>query len=388
MLPPKPDASSGLSKDNIGDVENQSWTSSVKHEIEKVPTPKHEPRDPSPVYSPAKVKSEPVDNIEAKEKDASDVDMNKSGDNETEKEVTVSVIKGKITGIGSAKKPGKRGKRKGSVKKGKPKTPKVISQLESCGLETKVLPLKKGLDKDSSESPSNLFSGENVPSPITIPALKAAPPPPSPPVTKKTPPKPKTLLKEKEMKPLSPLFKEDLPKVKPSPVIVPKPAKVSKSSRRSSPRKSPKISPTVKKKGAPVSTPTSKSPSPKPPSPPKSTPFDFTVPRTPSPSPLSTPSHSVHSSPMYSPNSSPSRDSLTFNIPPTPAFPTRTTSPPLSPPSRQLSTDDEKEATPPVEKPRMPPPALPPMPPTSAMRRQQRSVVAETIGSFVVSKLV
>lgn len=218
------------------------------------------------------------------------------------------------------------------------------------------------------------FSPQNVPSPITIPALKAAPPPPSPPTPSKkiSPPKPRPALKDQ--KPMSPLVK-DITKSKASSVQISKPLKPTKSPRRLSPKKSPKISPTSKKKGSmsPVKT-----------SPSKSFPFmEFTSPRTPSPHRSSSPSASNPSSPMYSPASSPARDSpLHFQIPPTPAFPTRTHSPPASPLFRQISTDDETEV-PSADKPCMPPPDLPPMPPTSAQRRAQRTVITETVGSFV-----
>ncbi|XP_053377058.1 zinc finger CCCH domain-containing protein 13-like isoform X3 [Mercenaria mercenaria] len=368
MLPPKPDASAE------GD---QSWVSSIKKE--KSATPKHEslisssPRvSPSPGSRTASPKPK-YGNTSDSDNNSEDEELvdktNKSG----EEEVTVSVVKGKVI----VKKPAKRGKRKGSVKKGRPKgdgsKKEESSLLFGDANEGPVAAIKREPEKEASPI-SPPFSPQNVPSPITIPALKAAPPPPSPPAPSKkiSPPKPKPLLKEQ--KPLSPLVKDTI-KPKPVPVPVAKVAKVIKSPRRLSPKKSPKISPTSKKKG---------SMSPPKTSPTKTFPFmEFTSPRTPSPRRSSSPSASAPSSPMYSPASSPARDSpLHFQIPPTPAFPTRTHSPPPSPVSRQISTDEEVEGTS-ADKPRMLPPELPPMPPTSAQKRAQRTVITETIGTFV-----
>lgn len=361
MLPPKSDASN---------ESDQSWVSSIKKEESMLTSPART----SPGPGSRTVSPKPKSAIDSDSENMSDDGLKsdkpeKSG----EEEVTVSVVKGKVI----VKKPAKRGKRKGSGKKGRPKGDSFKKEPSSLlfGESTEGLlsAIKRETDKEASPI-SPPFSPQNVPSPITIPALKAAPPPPSPPAPSKkiSPPKPK--LTFKEQKPISPLVK-DIIKPKPPPVQVSKQTKITKSPRRLSPKKSPKISPTSKKKGniSPVKT-----------SPSKSFLFtEITSPRTPSPHRSSSPA-SGPSSPMYSPASSPARDSpLHFQIPPTPAFPTRIHSPPASPLSRQISTDDEIEV-PPLEKPRMPPPELPPMPPTSAQRRAQRAVITETVGSFVV----
>lgn len=360
MLPPKSDASAEGDK---------SWVSSIKTEPDRQPSPKPEPLFGPRVRSPtpSSKATSPRSKVESDSDELSD-DLSADGKTSRpgEDEVTVSVVKGKIV-----KKPAKRGKRKGSSTKRK-KLKGEGSRKEGTSLfgdvaESTVAAVKKEPDKEASPI-SPPFSPQNVPSPITIPALKAAPPPPSPPAPSKkiSPPKPRQIIKEQ--KPMSPLVKEV---TKPAVIQIPKGKAVK------SPKKSSKISPPPKKKG---------SMSPPKTSPSKSFPFmDFQTPRTPSPRRSTSPSPSVPTSPMYSPASSPGRESplLHFQIPPTPALPTRTHSPPASPPSRQLSTDEETEGPSVSDKPRMPPPDLPPMPPTSAQRKAQRTVITETVGSFV-----
>lgn len=366
MLPPKSDAASEGDK---------SWVSSIKTEPERMPSPRTEPLfSPSPrgrSPTPSSRVTSPRSRLGSDSDDLSD-GMSTDGRSSRggDDEVTVSVVKGKIM----VKKPAKRSKRKGSGKKKKVKGDS--SRKEGSGLlfgdsnEGPVAAIKKEPEKEASPI-SPPFSPQNVPSPITIPALKAAPPPPSPPAPSKkiSPPKPRPLIKE--VKPISPLVTEIL---KPAVVQIPKPSKPLK---RLAPKKSSKVSPNGKKKG---------SMSPPKTSPSKSFPFmDFQSPRTPSPRRSASPSPTAITSPMYSPASSPGRDSppLHFQIPPTPAFPTRTHSPPASPISRQISTDEELEPSTSADKPRMPPPDLPPMPPTLAQKRAQRTVITETVGSFV-----
>ena len=309
------------------------------------------------------------------------------GGTAVEKEVTVSVVGGRVVG---GKSGGRGKKRRSSVRKMKPSKVKAatassnITETDAGMKDEDDGPpvLQREPEKEASPSPPTLFPVNNVPSPITIPALKAAPPPPSPPLTKKSPPKLKQL---KETRPHSPLVREVPTKPRPPPVAIPKPAKVSRSPRRSSPRKSPKqISPPIKRK--PKTFPTSPT---KKISPVKISPTEereFQPPRTPSPS-RATPSPSPVS-PMYSPPLSPEHHSpLHFMIPPTPAFPTRTTSPAPSPPKPDLSPDEEDScSTMPGGLPSMPPPSIPPMPPSSSAKKaMQRTVVAETVGTFVVS---
>ncbi|KAL4226377.1 transcription initiation factor TFIID subunit 3 [Mactra antiquata] len=358
MLPPKPDGPS---------ESDQSWVSSIKTEpglFESSNTSSRHSSPASRTVSPSRKLDIDSDSDNA----STDHDHDSKSSKPMDDEVTVSVVKGKIM----VKKPAKRSKRKGSGKKGRPKGDGF--RKESSGSLFREIPesplaaLKKEADKEASPI-SPPFSPQNVPSPITIPALKAAPPPPSPPAASKkiSPPKPRSSFKD--VKPESPLLK-DITKSRPSPDPTPKPSKLIKSLKKS-PKKSPKVSPTAKRKGNM--------------SPTKVFPFmEFQSPKTPSPRRSSSPSPSARSSPMYSPPSSPERASpLSFQIPATPAFPTR--SPPPSPLSRQLSTDeDDTDLTPTsVDRPPMPPPSLPPMPPTSAQRRAQRTVITETVGSFV-----
>ena len=449
VLPPKPGSTPEHGKSGDGeskpDPTKQSWSSTpVQSEAEKPPTPKPAPKpDPKPhvksepiftpidetvkhkpsptrltSYQPLSPKFKPIppaepskpaesvneqssvavkDGIhEQSEETGTDLDNEES--HVADEEVTVSVVGGRVVG---GKSGGRGRKRKGSTRRTKP--PKFASRPAGSATYTPMgddiyTPMRpkeeKGASLDEDDrpplllrepepSPPTLFPVTNVPSPITIPALKAAPPPPSPPLTKKSPPKQKHL---KEATPLSPLTREPHTKPKPPPVSLPKAGKI-KSPRRSSPRKSPKqISPPVRKKFKASAV------SPKKISPTKLlTPEDreFHPPRTPSPSRISSPSPSPNS-PMYSPPLSPAHNSpLHFMIPPTPAFPTRTTSPPPSPPKPlpDLSPDEEdSSSTMPGGLPSMPPPSLPPMPPTSSAKKaMQRTVVAETVGTFVVS---
>ena len=384
-MPPKTDTSAD------GDS-RLSWVSSIKEERNLSQSPKRESLFSSPKVSP---KPSPKPSSRAGLDSDSDVSMDDESKSGLEEEVTVTVVKGKVV----TKKPAKRGKRKGSLKKNKSKgdgSRKGYPEERLFGDKPDLISVvKRELEKEGSPI-SPAFSPQNVPSPITIPALKAAPPPPSPPTSsqKKSPPKPRPLIKES--RPHSPLFKE-LMKPSPPPVSslsisMPKPMKIPSKpppSKKPSPKKSPKIPGTSKKKGniSPAKTSSTKS-------------FLFNEPpppRTPSPrhspSPVSTPS-----SPMYSPASSPPDSPIIFPMPPTPAFPSRTHSPPASPPSRQLSEEadmpsrqlstDEEVETPDKAKTSPLFPALPPMPPTSAQKRGQRAIITETVGSFVVSVLV
>ncbi|XP_052284872.1 transcription initiation factor TFIID subunit 3-like isoform X1 [Dreissena polymorpha] len=390
VLPPKPDGG------QTGEGGEPAWTSSIKEEKRET-TPKErrettpkEKRETTPKpdalfasfrNSPKPKPESPLSrhNTSDSDHDLDDDRSSKAGD---DGEVTMSVVKGKIMKV---KKPDKKSKKKGSSKKGKNKSD--VSNLRKELAEEKLFggdrSEKLSIFKENSPL-SPRFSPKNVPSPITIPALKAAPPPPSPPSSlKKSPPKPKA---GKEIRPPSPsaLYKELMKSTVPPKTS----SKKSSSSSGSPKKKSAAVSPTSRKKDntSPIGNNTSPSTSPIGKTSPSQTPstarfLDFQAPKTPSPR---RPSSSPVSSPMYSPASSPGRDSpLHFQIPPTPALSTRYHSPQPSPPSRQISTDEEVE-TPPADRPKMPPPSLPPMPPSSAQKRgAQRTVILETVGSFV-----